>query len=621
MPEVIRQLPENVANQIAAGEVIQRPASAVKELMENAVDAGASRIDVRVVDAGRTLIHVMDNGVGMIEADAKRCFDRHATSKITSADDLFTILSKGFRGEALASIASIAHVELKTRHASDECGIQLNMEGGVLAQETPVAMELGTQIAVRHLFFNVPARRNFLKSDAVEMRHVIDEFHRVALAHEAIHFTLTHNDSELFDLRPSTLRKRILSVFGSKYDERLVPVEESTDVVGVKGFVGKPAFARRTRGEQFLFVNQRFIKHGLIHRTIMNAYEGLLPPGQYPLYVLFLIIDPARLDVNIHPTKTEIKFDEDQHIQSLLLPSIRRGLGKHAVAPSLDFDQESSLNIAPLPKDHVVAEPVVQVNTDYNPFQSKAASGGSSGGGLRPGRGQMDAWKSLYEKAWQPEGEAGPVAHEAHAMKSSASGIVGAQLEAGDEVVVKQRPLFQLQNKYIVTATKSGLLVIDQHRAHQRILYEELVRQLEPKGAPAATQQLLFPATIDLNAADQLFVLQSADWLAKFGLLVAEHDDGVEVQGTPMEADTTPELLIKAILEERAAEVAGVSREERVAARLAASMAVRVGKALKPEEMVDLVDRLFGCSTPALDPFGRTVIVNFESNELEQRFR
>ena len=621
MPEVIRQLPENVANQIAAGEVIQRPASAVKELMENAVDAGASRIDVRVVDAGRTLIHVMDNGVGMVEADAKRCFDRHATSKITSADDLFTIVSKGFRGEALASIASIAHVELKTRHASDECGIQLNMEGGALAQETPVAMEGGTQIAVRHLFFNVPARRNFLKSDAVEMRHVIDEFHRVALAHEAIHFTLTHNDSELFDLRPATLRKRVIGVFGSKYDERLVPVDESTDVVGVKGFVGKPAFARRTRGEQFLFVNQRFVKHGLIHRTIMNAYEGLLPPGQYPLYVLFLTIDPARLDVNIHPTKTEIKFDEDQHIQSLLLPSIRRGLGKHAVAPSLDFDQESSLNIAPLPKDRVVAEPVVQVNTDYNPFQSKAAPGGSSGGGLRPGRGQMDAWKSLYEKAWQPGGEAGPVAHEEHAMQSSASGEVGAQLEAGDEVVVKQRPLFQLQNKYIVTATKSGLLVVDQHRAHQRILYEELVRQLEPEGTPAATQQLLFPAAIDLNAADQLFVLQSRDWLAKFGLLIAEHDDGIEVQGMPLEADTTPESLIQAILEERAAEVAGVSREERVAARLAASMAVRVGKALKPEEMVDLVDRLFGCSTPALDPFGRTVIVNFESNELEQRFR
>ncbi|MAI23658.1 MAG: DNA mismatch repair protein MutL [Crocinitomicaceae bacterium] len=620
MPEVIRQLPENVANQIAAGEVIQRPASAVKELMENAVDAGASRIDVRLVDAGRTLIHVLDNGVGMVEADAKRCFDRHATSKINSAEDLFTIVSKGFRGEALASIASIAHVELKTRHESDECGVQLNMEGGTLAQETPVAMKVGTQIAVRHLFFNVPARRNFLKSDTVEMRHVIDDFQRVALAHEAIHFTLTHNDSELFDLRPATLRKRVIGVFGSKYDERLVPVEESTDVVGVIGFVGKPAFARRTRGEQFLFVNQRFVKHGLIHRTIMQAYEGLMVPGQYPLYVLFLTIDPARLDVNIHPTKTEIKFDEDQHIQSLLLPSIRRGLGKHAVAPSLDFDQESSLNIEPPPKDRVVAEPAVHINTEYNPFHSTGNSSGSAGVGLRPGRGQLDAWKSLYEKVWKPDGGPGQVQEE-RAMQSSATGEVGAQLEAGNEMVVQHRPLFQLQNKYIVTATKSGLLVIDQHRAHQRILYEELVRQLEPQGVAPATQQLLFPASIDLNAADQLFVLQSREWLAKFGLLIEKHDDGVEVQGMPLEADTTPESLIQAILEERASEVAGVSREERVAAQLASSMAVRVGKALKPEEMVDLVDRLFGCSTPALDPFGRAVIVNIESNELDQRFR
>ena len=620
MPEVIRQLPDNVANQIAAGEVIQRPASAVKELMENAVDAGATRIDVRVVDAGRTLIHVMDNGAGMVEADAKRCFDRHATSKITSADDLFTIVSKGFRGEALASIASIAHVELKTRHASDECGVQLNMEGGERTGNVPVAMEVGTQIAVRHLFFNVPARRNFLKSDAVEMRHVIDEFQRVALAHEGIHFTLTHNDGELFDLRPATVRKRVIGVFGSKYDERLVPVEESTDVVGVKGFVGKPAFARRTRGEQFLFVNQRFVKHGLIHRTIMQAYEGLLPHGQYPLYVLFLTIDPARLDVNIHPTKTEIKFDEDQHIQSLLLPSIRRGLGKHAVAPSLDFDQETSLNIAPLPKDHVVAEPVVQVNTDYNPFKPQSAPS-SSGGGLRPGRGQMDAWKTLYETAWRPDGENPSLAQEEVARPSSASGEFGAQLSAGDEVMAEQRPLFQLQNRYIVTATKSGLLLIDQHRAHQRILYEDLVRQLEGDVNPSATQQLLFPAVIDLNAADQLFVLQSKDWLAKFGLRIDSHDDGVEVQGMPMEADTSPESLIQAILEEREEEVAGVSREERVAAQLASTMAVRVGKSLKPQEMVDLVDRLFGCSTPALDPFGRTVIVNFESNELEQRFR
>ena len=615
MPEVIKQLPEQVANQIAAGEVIQRPASAVKELMENAVDAGSTRVEVRVVDAGRTLIQVEDNGSGMVEADARRCFSRHATSKISSADDLYSIVSKGFRGEALASIASIAHVELKTCHADSAHGFQMNLEGGTTTESLPCAMEVGTQISVRHLFYNVPARRNFLKSDAVEMRHVIDEFHRVALAHESIHFVLVHNDKELFNLREAMLRKRIVGVFGSKYDERLVPVEESTDVVGVKGFVGKPEFARRTRGEQFLFVNQRFVRHHVLHRTIMDAYEGLLPRDQFPLYVLFLTIDPARLDVNIHPTKTEVKFDEDRHIQSLLLPAIRRGLGKYAVAPSLDFEQETGLNIQPLEEGRVVSEPSVQVNPDYNPFAPQQA-----GGGLRPGRGQLDAWKSLYEKTWNADTGQG-VTEAQGTTHRSAVGAGFPEMPFTEAESSSARPLFQLQNRYIVTSTKSGLILVDQHRAHQRILYETLVRQLESDVNQSATQQLLFPTQVDLNAADQLFVLESSTWLAKFGLLVAESEDGIEVQGMPVEGENTPESMILAVLEEREEEVAGVSREERVAARLAETMAVRVGKSLKPEEMVDLVDRLFGCSTPVLDPFGRTVIVTFESNELEQRFR
>lgn len=625
MHEVIKQLPDQVANQIAAGEVIQRPASAVKELMENAVDAGATAVEVRVVDAGRTLIQVKDNGVGMVEADARRCFDRHATSKITTADDLFAIVSKGFRGEALASIASISHVELKTLHGSEDHGFQLNLEGGEVCDALPCAMDVGTQIAVRHLFFNVPARRNFLKSDAVEMRHVIDEFHRVALAHEGVHFKLYHNDSELFNLRATTQRQRVVGVFGSKYDERLVPVEESTDVVSVKGFVGKPQFARRTRGEQFLFVNQRFVKHGLLHRTIMEAYEGLLPRDQYPLYVLFLTIDPARLDVNIHPTKTEIKFDEDRTIQSLMLPAIRRGLGKYAVAPSLDFDQETGLNITPIPKDRIVLEPTVSINPDYNPFHTAEAGSSSSGtgsGGLRPGRGQIDAWKTLYDSAWK---DGASQAHEGGAegvsMRQSSIGNTEQQVAFETSGFTAARPMFQLHNRFIVTSTKSGLILIDQHRAHQRILYETLVRQLESDVNQSATQQLLFPAAIDLNSADQLFLLQSRDWLAKFGLLIAESDDGLEVQGMPVEGENTPEALIQAVLEERQESVAGISREERVAARLAETLAVRVGKSLSSEEMVDLVDRLFGCSAPTLDPFGRTVIVTFDSNELEKRFR
>ena len=627
MPEVIQQLPENVSNQIAAGEVVQRPSSAVKELMENAIDAGAKRIEVRVVDAGRTLIQVMDNGSGMVHADAKRCFQRHATSKISVAEDLYSIVSKGFRGEALASIASIAHVELKTRHASEEHGVHLQLEGGKAAKPLPCVLEIGTQIAVRHLFFNVPARRNFLKSDAVEMRHVIDEFHRLALAHEEVHFSLHHNDSELFNLKASSRRKRVVGVFGSKYDERLVPVEESTDVVGVEGFVGKPEFARRTRGEQFLFVNQRFIKHPLLHRTIMDAYEGLLPRDQYPLYVLFLTIDPARLDVNIHPTKTEIKFDEERHVLSLLLPAIRRGLGKYAVAPSLDFEQETGLNILPLDPSRNVPEPAVSVNADYNPFrtpaQSNAApsvSGNRSSNTLRPGRGQMDAWKKLYGDALTSD----PISvYDDNASVELVQSEVGEGVTPllSEQAVDQKRSVFQFQQRYVATSTRSGVLLIDQHRAHQRVLYELLVSQLENATSSIPVQRLLFPEVVELNTSDRHFVLESREWLERMGLLIEPHDNGVQITGMPAEGESTPARLIEAVLEDDGNDLPGISRAERVAAQMAQSMAIRSGKGLKEEEMTDLLDRLFGCSTPDRDPFGRRVIVNFDANDIEQRFQ
>ena len=631
MHEVIRQLPENVSNQIAAGEVVQRPASAVKELMENAIDAGASRIEVRVVDAGRTLIQVLDNGAGMVSADAARCFQRHATSKISVAEDLYSIVSKGFRGEALASIASIAHVELKTRHVSEEHGILLQLEGGKAANPMPCAFEQGTQISVRHLFFNVPARRNFLKSDAVELRHVIDEFHRLALAHETVHFSLHHNDSELFNLKASSRRKRVVGVFGSKYDERLVPVEENTDVVSVEGFVGKPEFARRTRGEQFLFVNQRFIKHPLLHRTIMDAYEGLLPRNQYPLYVLFLTIDPARLDVNIHPTKTEVKFDEERHVLSLLLPAIRRGLGKYAVAPSLDFDQETGLNITPLDPSRPVSEPAVNVNSDYNPFRTSSqgsqrsgtpsdSANRQSGHALRPGRGQMDAWNKLYGDALAPEAS---VVQEANpSLERVDSDLRGASAPLlSDQSVDQKRSVFQFQQRYVATSTRSGLLLIDQHRAHQRVLYELLVTQLQNETSSIPVQRLLFPEVVELNAGDRHFVLESKDWLERMGLLIEPDEAGVQITGMPAEGDSTPALLIEAVLVDDGNDLPGISRAERVAAQMAQSMAIRAGKALKEEEMTDLLDRLFGCSAPDRDPFGRRVIVNFDANDIEQRFQ
>ena len=606
MADCIARLPEHVANQIAAGEVIQRPAAAVKELVENAVDAGATRIEVRIKDAGRTLIQVIDNGVGMTEGDAQRCFERHATSKVRSADDLFEIATKGFRGEALASIAAIAHVELKTRREESEVGTRVLVEGSAQQPVEPCTMPVGTQFAVRNLFYNVPARRNFLKSDAVEMRHIIDEFQRVALAHEAIHFVLFHNDTEVFNLKPGSRRQRVVGVFGAKYDERLVPIEESTDVVSVEGFVGKPEFARRTRGEQFLFVNRRFIKHSALHRAIVEAFEGLLSPSAHPLYVLFLTIDPHRVDVNIHPTKVEVKFEEDRSIQALLRPAVRRGLGRFQVAPTLDFDQESSLNIRELEPGATVVPPQVTINPNYNPFESERPSAPRSPAQWleeRPSSAAIEAWQTHYAAVEVPA-------------------LPRTEPSGRQEEPEVARTLFFFRNRFIVTAIRSALLLIDARRAHQRVLYESLVEQLESVAAPSApTQTLLFPEAVHLPPADTLQLMEAAPWLRKLGLHFEAGSDGVQVTGMPVEGESTPKDLIDAVLAEAEEEVEGISREERVAAGWARRLAHRPGKVLGKEEMEDLVDRLFACSTPARDPFGRPVIVTFEDAEILERFR
>ena len=405
MTQTIHVLPDHVANQIAAGEVIQRPASVVKELMENAVDAGATRIEVHVLDAGRTSIQVLDNGSGMSSEDVRVCFQRHATSKLQSADDLFALATKGFRGEALASIAAIAHVEVTTCQEGADVGVLVRCHGSELVGESPKARAIGTTFHVKNLFYNVPARRNFLKSDAVEMRHVVDEFQRVAFAHPGIAFTLTHQNANLFQLKPGTLRQRIVGILGPKHDERLVPVNEDTDVVTIEGFVGKPDSARKSRGEQFLFVNGRFVKHGLLHRAVLRAYENLIAEGQHPLYALYLTVDPARIDVNIHPTKIEVKFDEEQPIIAILKSAVKRGLGAHNVAPTIDFDAEVGLNIPEVTPGMEVSEPVVRIDPSYNPFNAPVSRGGSAQGSS-PSLGQAhggwskpdsSGWKDLYK--------------------------------------------------------------------------------------------------------------------------------------------------------------------------------------------------------------------------------
>jgi DNA mismatch repair protein MutL len=475
-----------------------------------------------------------------------------------------------------------------------EVGTRVVVEGSVQQPPEPCPVPVGTQFAVRNLFFNVPARRNFLKSDAVEMRHIIDEFQRVALGHEDIHFILFHNDTEVFNLKPGTRRQRVVGVFGSKYDERLVPIEEATEVVSVDGFVGKPEFARRTRGEQFLFVNRRFIRHGSLHRAIVDAFEGVLSPSAHPLYVLFLTIDPERVDVNIHPTKVEVKFEEDRSIQALLRPAVRRGLGRFQVAPTLDFDQELSLNIQEWKPGMEITPPQVTINPNYNPFKPETATVMRD---RRPSASSRQAWMEQY----------------------AAVPAVPKERTDGPE---PSRTLFFFRNRFIVTAIRSALLLIDARRAHQRVLYESLVEQLEGVAAPVApTQTLLFPEAVTLPPADVHQLLEAAPWLRRLGLHLEAVEGGVHVTGMPVEGEASPRELIDAVLGDVGEEVDGISREERVAAAWARRLAHRPGKQLGKEEMEDLVDRLFACSTPARDPFGRPVIVTFEDAEILERFR
>ncbi len=615
MADIIQLLPDHVANQIAAGEVIQRPASVVKELMENAVDAGADQIHLIVKDSGRALIQIIDNGCGMSPADARLAFERHATSKINSAEDLFRIRTKGFRGEALASIASVAQVELKTRQTDAELGTHVIIEGSDVKEASPCQTAAGTSFAVKNLFFNVPARRQFLKSDQVEFKHILDEFQRVALAHPAIAMVMHHNSTEVYHLLKGNFRQRIVGLFGQKFDERLVPIEEETDVVGITGFVGKPEFAKKGRGDQYFFVNGRFIKHPYLHHAVSGAFDGLLPEGKYPVYFINLDIDPSRIDVNIHPTKTEVKFREERAIYSILKSTVRRGLGKFQVAPTLDFEQESSFNIAPFDKNRPVIHPDVNVNTDYNPFatdarQSSGLAGRMSRGDRLPPRGS-DNWRDFYE-VLKPE----PV--------HSGQTAVHVEPEEQHNDDRTRPPIFQIGQSYIVTSIRSGMLCVDQQRAHERVLFEQF---MQAEGQLKGGQTLLFPETRSLSAADHNVLTSALDALQTIGFDV-ENLGGrdVVIHALPAElADRDPsELLdsvIHALQDSEFASGAEDHFRQKVAVGLAKSGAVKRGKAMSETEMRDLVDRLFRCETPTYSPTGKAAIVTFTPEELAVKFR
>ncbi len=603
MADIIQLLPDSVANQIAAGEVIQRPASVVKELVENAIDAGATQIKVNIKDAGRTLIQIIDNGSGMSDTDARMAFERHATSKIRSANDIFAIRTMGFRGEALASIAAIADVELRTKEHDHDLGTFIHISGSNIITQEPVNCDNGTNFQIKNLFFNVPARRKFLKSNPAELKHIINEIQRIALANPEIGISLHHNGSTIYELAASNKRVRIVSIFGKNINQSLIPIDTETTLVKISGFIGQPKFARKTFGEQFFFVNKRYMKHPFFHRAIMQAFEKILPPDAIPSYFISFDLDPADIDVNIHPTKTEIKFENESMIWQILQASVREALGKFNVVPSIDFDQAGSLDI-PMPLHHFdeVSMPEIKVNPNYNPFETQAPSKNYSGTtasfSSRPvERPNPTNWQSLY-KGLEPDFSAKPESQDEEPV----------QFRIEEQQTAKSS--VQFKNKYILTPVKSGLMVIDQKRAHERILYERLMQVLENN--EVASQQQLFPETFELNASDATLLTSILSDLRALGFDIRDFGkNSFIVNGTPGVLNTSsPIEIIESLLEEYKNSPVNLQEKARetVAISLAQASAIPYGQALKPGEINELIDNLFACQTPNFSPKGKKIL-------------
>lgn len=607
MPDIIRLLPDNVANQIAAGEVIQRPASAVKELLENAIDAGATQIKLYLKDAGRTLVQVVDNGIGMSPTDARLAFERHATSKIRSADDLFTLHTKGFRGEALASIASIAQVELITCQEGQEVGTSLKIEGNKITEQTPMVASRGTSIAMKHLFFNVPARRNFLKSDTVEMRHILDEFHRVVLAHPDLQFSLFHNDVEQFALPATTLRKRIVQLFGQRLNEQLIPVEENTELLRIHGFISKDSY-KKNKSLQFFMVNQRFIKNRYLHHAVVSAFEGLLKEGEQPEYFLHLEIDPKHIDINIHPTKTEIKFDNDQAIYALLRSAIKHSLGQFHVLPSIDFSLDEQNEVPYSYKDKEAQTPVYHVDRNFNPFKMDTPTPEAPKQAPTPYlKGQPSPqWEQLYTGI--PSKANAPTEED-----------ITAPFAAFQQESRVQTSLY-FQRKYLITFFKDKVLFVHVARAHQRILYERFRRTMLQ--GHSLSQSLLFPLEFEYTPSEILALEPMLPELRNAGFMIEIAGNLVRFTGLPpMIKESQVQGFLYDLLERAIEDIPQeiITQEEMLAKILAKNLAIRAGQTLSGEEQEQLVYDLFTCQEPQLSPFGKKTYTEMTVSELESR--
>ena len=608
LTDIIQLLPDNIANQIAAGEVIQRPASAVKELLENAVDAGADEIKLFVNDAGKSLIQVIDNGKGMSETDARMSFERHATSKIKNIDDLFRIKTMGFRGEALASIAAVAQVELKTKREEDDNGVYIEIENSIVKVQEPVAANKGTSIAMKNLFFNVPARRNFLKSNAAELRHIVDEFTRVAMAFPEIFFSFSSNGQQVFHLEKGTLKQRIVQILGNSYNAKLVSVQEQTDYLNIFGFVGKPETAKKTRGDQYFFVNNRFIKSAYLNHAVMNAFDEMIAKDSFPMYALFIDLNPAQIDINVHPTKQEIKFEDEKIVYAFVQSAVKHALAQFSITPTLDFDLDPSIQqleavSKPLSEERRAAS---SSSSLYQTFTQKNQAH------FIENKSELKHWKEFYEK---PSGDNRPLTTDERKQALH------------NEQLIKEQPahqydLLQLHNTYIVVQNETGYLLIHQQNAHERILYERFLYAIA--GRPIATQQSLFPVTIELAAADSVLLNDLIPDLQQLGYQLEPFGNNTFViQGTPADIDQANEkAAIEKMLEQykHFSNDIKFSKREKLMRSLALQQSIKAGTAVTQKEMQVLVHDLFACETPNSTPNGKPTYMSFKKDEMDKMF-
>jgi len=615
MADLIQLLPDSVANQIAAGEVVQRPASVLKELVENSIDAGSTKIQVIVKDAGKTLLQVIDNGIGMSDNDARMCFERHATSKIRKADDLFNILTMGFRGEAMASIAAVATIEMKTKKQDADLGIFIRISGSKTETQEPVNCQNGTNISVKNLFFNVPARRKFLKSNSTELKHIMEEFQRIALGFPEIEMHLVHNDVEIYNLPSSKIHQRIVNILGRAAEKNLIPIESETEIIKIKGYVGKPQNARKTPGEQFFFVNNRFMKHPYFYKAVISAYDNIIQPGLYPSFFIYFDINPDAIDINIHPTKTEIKFENERNIWAILSATVKEGLGKYNVAPSIDFDNNTDFEIPVFSKDTPVKPPEIKINPNYNPFETDNGGSQKSFGGSYEKKSTPSNWDKLYAGL-----ENSDFTTQTHHNTEIIQHTEPEQQTIDVVTAAETTRFFQFKRKYILTSVKSGLMIIDQRRAHQRILFDEYFAKISEN---TAGQKLLYPQKIELEPVSSELFKAVLPEINKLGFEAEPFGNNTFViNSVPADfpdKDVTEwiNIIIDSIKENEKDFVAAV--HENIVKSLAKFLSIPYGKILTQEEMVHINDRLFASSMPNLTPDGKTIITIIETNEIEKK--